>query len=469
MRSLINLIKGDKISQGLETDYRDNLPVNMTAVVKSIRGANGYMLSHYGLTQFATASGIDRGGIWNERLIDHYRVSGQKFVSVSTTGVVDELGAISGSKRASLAYSFNTQAIVADGKMWLYDGATLTEITDPELGDPIDIAWIDGYYVLTDGENIYHTDITDETSIDPIKFSTSEFSPDPTLAVDKTTDNQWIVFNRYSTEYFENVASANFAWRRISGKALKAGVVGTHCETELEGRFYILGGGKEESVSVHYISAGTYTSIATREVDKVIATYTEEELADAVLETRVQDKDSFILVRLPRDTLLFNSTVALKFGIEFAWTIVKTGFGNDPWRAANGVYDARLSEWIYGDILDGRLGILDKTVGSQYGNQVESILYTPLVNLESESVDEIELDIIPGHQIDTSKVTTALSTTYNGVTFGTEIWVLYGEKNKYDQRFIKYRLGYVRNFAGWKFRTITTERLAFGLCRLEHG
>ncbi len=467
MRSLLNLIKGDKI--GLETDYRDNLPVNMTAIDKPIRGANGYMLSHYGLTQFANAPGVDRGGIWNERLINHYRVSSNKFISVDTNGTVNELGNITGSKRASLAYSFNTQAIVADGKMWLYDGVTLTEIIDPDLGTPIDIAWIDGYYVLTDGENIYHTDITNESSIDPIKFSTAEFSPDPTLAVDKTTDNQWIVFGRYSVEYFENVASENFAWRRIPGKALKAGVVGTHCETELGGRFYILGGGKEESVSVHYISAGTYTSIATREVDKIIATYSEGELANAVLETRVQDKDKFILVRLPSDTLLFNATIATKFGVEFAWTIVKTGFNNDPWRAANGVYDARISQWVYGDILDGRLGFLDKNVGSQYGDQVESILYTPLVNLESESVDEIELDIIPGFQIDTDKVTTALSTTYNGVTFGTELWVLYGEPSRYDQRFIKYRLGYVSNFIGWKFRTITTERLAFGLCRIEHG
>jgi len=204
----LNLIKGDKIS--LETDYRDNLPVNMTAVDRKIRGANGYMISHYGLTLHGTGQGVDRGGVWNERLNTHFRVSSTSLIDVDEDGNTSVLGRITGNRQASLAYSFNTQAIVADGKMWLWDGSTLERILDSDLGNPIDIVWIDGYYCLTDGENIYHTDITDESSIDPLKFSTAEFSPDPTLAVDKTSNNQWIVFGRYSIEYFENVASDNF-------------------------------------------------------------------------------------------------------------------------------------------------------------------------------------------------------------------------------------------------------------------
>lgn len=467
MRTLLNLIRGDSI--GVETDYRDNLPVNMTAVAHAVRGAKGYMISHRGLTQLGTGSGRDRGGIWNERMSSHYRVSGGRLLDVAVDGATTELGTITGTKRVSLTYSFNTQAIVADGKMWLLDGTTLTQVTDPDLGNPIDITWIDGYYLLTDGENIYHTDINDETSIDPLKFSTAEFSPDPTLAVDKTSDNQWIVFGRYSIEYFENVASTNFAWRRIPGKALKAGVVGTHCETELEGTFYILGGGEEESPSVHQISAGRYTSIATREVDKVVATYTETELADAVLETRSEDKDRFILVRLPRDTLLFNATIAAVFGIEFAWTIVSTGLSGGPWRAANGVYDPRSSKWVYGDVTDNTIGELDDSTGAQYGERVESILYTPLANLESASIDEIELDTIPGHQAVREEVTAAVSLTYDGVTFGKEFWLRYGEQFEYNQRFIAYRLGYVRNFVGLKFRIAARERLAFSLCRIEYG
>ena len=144
---------------------------------------------------------------------------------------------------------------------------------------------------------LYHTGIIDESSIAGLTFATAEFSPDKTLAIDTTTDGQLIVFDRYSTSYFENVATSNFAFRYIQGKTLKCGVVGTHCETELNGTFFVLGGGKEEAPSVHAISSGTYSSIATREVDKIIATYTEDELADAVLETQGDESDLSVLVR----------------------------------------------------------------------------------------------------------------------------------------------------------------------------
>lgn len=466
-QTVLPLIKGDKTVSN--ADYRDALPVNFTVVERNILGAQGYLLSHPGLTSFATGLGSDRGGYWNERQITHFRVSGTDLIDVSATGSVTSLGTITGSSRASMVHSFNSQAIVADGRMWLFDGATLNEVTDSDLGDPIDITWIDGYYFLTDGEFLYHTDLTDESAIDPLKFATSEFSPDPTLAVDKTSDNQVIVFNRYTTEYFENRTTTNFAFRRIKNKAVKCGVVGTHCETELEGTFYIIGGGREESVSVHRIIAGTYSSIATREVDKILAEYTDDELAGAILETRVQDRDRFLVASLPRHTLLYNLSIAVKFGNMNAWTIVKSDItGELPWRGINGVNDPRVG-WVYGDRTDTNIGILDNTVATQYGNTIESLFFTPLVDLESASIDALEIDTIPGHQFNVGNVTCAISLTYNGLTYGKEWWALYGVQSKYSIRFIANRLGYVRDNIGFKVRCVSPERLAFVVAKITYG
>ncbi len=463
----IPLIKGEKI--GVETDYRDNLPVNMTAVIKKVRGANGYMLSHPGLESFGSGSGIDRGAEWNARQLEHFRVSGGKFISVSSNGGVTEIDDVSGSEQASLAYSFNTQAVVADGRMWLYNGTTFDEVIDVNLGNPIDITWIDNFYVMTDGENIYHTDINDETAISDSQFDTSQFSPDPTLAVDKTSDDQLIIFDRYTTVYMIQQFTEDFAFQWIKGKSIKVGIVGTHCETEMEGVFYILGGGPEESTSVHFITAGTYTPIATREVDIIIEEYAEDELSTAVLETRTEKKDKFIVVRLPRHTLLYNKTVAMKFGVEFAWTIIKTGLNDGPWRGANGVYDPRISKWIYGDIIDSRLGKLNGDIAPQYGEKQEYLLWSPLVNIEGASVDRLEVDTIPGHQVDSDETTVSVSLTYDGVTYGKEWYQLYGEQSEYNQRFILNRLGYVRNFFGYKLRSVTSEKLAFSMSNITYG
>ena len=224
MQSPINLLKGDKM--GAETDYRDYLPVNMSGVLKPLFGAQGYMLQQPGLTKFGQGLGIDRGGLWNERLAGHYRVSGQRLIEVDGSGASVDLGAIDGLDTVSLPYSFNTQGIVANNRFYLYDGATLTEVIDPDLGDPIDATWIDGYYFFTDGEFLYHTDIASESSIDPLKFATAEFSPDPTLAVAKTVDNKVMALGRYTIEYFVNQAAENFAFTRLGTRAIKAGVVG---------------------------------------------------------------------------------------------------------------------------------------------------------------------------------------------------------------------------------------------------
>lgn len=464
----IPLLKGDTVDNA---DYRDALLVNMVAVKRDIKGANGYIINHQGLTKLGEGEGVDRGGVWNERLLNHYRVSGSRLISVSESGQSTDLGLISGSDWASFAQSFNTQAIVADGNYYLYDQSNgLREITGDNVGNPIDVTWIDGYYFFTDGENLYHTDINDESAIDPLNFATSEFSPDPTLGVGKTQDNQVAAFNRYSTEWFINQAGENFAFRRISGKAVKAGIVGTHCKCEMEGQFFILGGRKEESPSIHALSPGRIQGIATREIDRIIAKYSENELLDVVLESRVERRDKFILVHLPNDTLLYNHTIAQSFGIEQAWTILKSGVNESPWRGIGGVFDPRMKgcgAWVYGDRTDSTIGFLDEDVSTVYGEKQEFLFFSPFVAIDGASIDKIEIHTIPGFTDEDATV--SFSRTENGMTYGLEYFQLYSAPLDYHQRYILRRLGYVRDFVGFKFRAVTSARMAFSGMDVEYG
>jgi hypothetical protein len=417
MPTALNLIKGDKM--GAETDYRDALPVNMTVVIRDMFGAKGYMLQEAGLTEHGTSLGIDRGGIWNERFQDHYRVSGTQMGSVTAGGAVTSLGSIHGADLVSLPYSFNTQGIVAGGRFWIYSPAGgLVEVTDVDLGNPIDCVWIDGYYFFTDGEYIYHSDISSESAIDPLKYATSEFSPDPTLGVGKTGDNKVIVFNRYTTEYFVNAATDNFAFQRVATRAVKIGIVGTHCKVEVADTWFIMGGRKEEAVGVHQLGVGSATKVSTREIDKIIGQYNETQLSTAKLESYQEDGYAHLIVHLPSHTLKFNYTVAQAFGPQFAWSIIKSDvLGDNPWRGINGVFDARIGQWVFGDKNGPLLGILDNTVGTQYGNIVEWLMYTPYAYIEDQSIDQLEIQTIPGFTT-TEDATVFLSLSYDGVTWG---------------------------------------------------
>ena len=464
--SPVTLIKGDKVS--LDTDYRDALPVNMHAVEKAILGAAGYMLVFPGLSLVATGSGTDRSAMYNERFGTHYRVSGTSLIQVHADDTVTNLGAISGSLQSAMAYSFNTQAVVSDGKMFLWDEVTLDEVTDIDLGNPIDIVWVDGYYFLTDGEYIYHTDIADESSIDPLKFATSEFSPDPTKGLSLTQDDKVMVWNRYTLEYFVNDASENFAFRRIETRAQKIGIVATHAKCESEGSWYITGGRKEEALGVHVVGVGSSKKMSTREIDKLLAQYTEPELSDMRMESVEEDNIHFIYVHLPNETLCLNVTVAKSQGLGDAWFILKTGLANDNYRGINGVFDAKRGKWVFGDKINSNIGLLDNTICTQYDEIAEWLLYTPLMDFDGQSIDEIEIETLPGNVVD-DDATVAFSMTYDGITYSTEWWNLYGEANNYNQRFYIRRLGDANDWVGFKFRGASKSRMAFALLKVTHG
>lgn len=466
----VTLIKGDKI--GVETDYRDALPVNMYAVEKKILGAQGYMIEYPGLAQLGTGSGINRGANYNERLNDQYRVSGNKLISVSSTGTTSILGTIPGSSQCRVEdlYSFNTQGIIADGKMFLYSPSSgFNEVTDSDLGNPIDGVWVDGYYFLTDGDFIYHTDLADETAIDPNKFSTAAFMPDPSLGLSITQDNKVMVWGRYTLEYFVNVSTANFAFQRVETRAQKIGIVATHAKCESGSSFYITGGRRREAVGVYSIGVGSAIKVSTREIDKILKQYTEPALADMRMESRTEDNTTFIKVHLPNETLCFNETVAKKFGLEYGWTILKSDVQGDlPYRGINGVLDARSSKWVYGDKRDSKIGIIDNNICTHYGNLAEWILYTPLLELETLSIDEIEIKTMPGHTT-AEDATLAISATVDGVTYGQEWWNDYGDPQEYRRRLIFRELGYVDHWIGFKFRGASSSRMAFGLMKVSYS
>lgn len=463
----ITLVKGDKISS--QTDYLDAIPENMYAVPKPMMGAAGFMLQHAGLTEYGTGSGPDRGGVWNERLQKHFRVSYTQFLVVNEDGSNERFGNIPGMEQVSMPYSFNTQAVIGGGAFWLYDPVNgFRQVLDPDIKTPIDGTWIDGYYFLTDGEYLYHTTIGNEDVFDPLAFATAEFSPDPTLGVGKTADDKVIVFNRYTTEFFSNVASTNFAFSRIPGRALKVGIVATHAKCELKQTWYFVGSSKESDLSVYALGVGSRQSISTRAIDRILGQYTEPQLVDMSMEAVEVDGMSFIYIHLPNETLLFNETVASTSGLENAWSILKRGTGSLPWRGINGVFDPRLGKWVFGDKVDLRLGILDPESVDQYGEMGEWVLYTPFMYLEGLSIDSLSIETMPGHS-PSDDATLFVSLTYDGVTYGHEVTALYGRPGDYNQRYIVNRLGYVRNWVGFKLRGASRAKMSFGRGVLDVG
>lgn len=452
----IPLIKGQRKSK---YDYRDNLPVNMTAIAAQTEGDDGYLLAHDGLTEFAQTGGVARGGVFNERFNRHFRVSGENLESVSADGTVTTIGFIGGSSTCSFANSFNTQAVLSDGKLFLYDNATLTQVADENLGMPIDLVQFKGIYVLTDGEYLYNTTIANEYVIaGGAEYASSEFAPDPIIGLIKTDSDQLIAFNRYSHEYFYfngNAPVGTSVLQTQAGRASRIGIVGTHCKTFLDGRVFILGGRKEEAPTIRVLDQGV---IATREIDKIIGQYTESQLATVAMESRVVDRDKFLIVHLPDYVLLYNLTIADQYGNSAAWSYVKTG-QDAPWRGKFGVFDPRIGKWVYGDKKENKLALLDDQTFAQYGEAQEALFYTPIIPAEGVSINSLEIDTLTGFA--PVNIEAALAVSYDSVGWGQEYWYTASHPYDYDSRYKLRMLGYVRNNISFRFRFVSTDKMGF--------
>lgn len=454
---MIPLIKGQRKSN---YDYRDNLTVNMTAVVSQVEGDTGYLLAHDGLTEFAETFGTARGGYFNERLNTQFRVSGTRLEKVNIDGTTSIIGDIGGTDICSFSESFNTQAVVSNGKLWLYDGFNLTPVVDSAFSIPIDIEWFNNIYVLTDGESLYHSEVGDDYAFGALAYTSSEFATDPIKGLLRTDSNEIIAFNRYSTEFFyfnANAPTGGSVLQRINGKASRVGIVGTHCKCFLDGNIFILGGRKDESPSVHIFAGSNVSTIATREIDKLISQYTEDELNDVFMESRTVDRDKFILVHLPNETLLYNHTVAQQVGTGSAWTILKTG-ENDTWRGKFGVFDPRISKWVYGDKQESKLAYLDSKTFAQYSEEQECIFYTPIIPAKRVSINSVEIDTVPGYTAEVE--TCALSISYDGVAWGQEYWTTISKPNNYNTNYIVRRLGFIPQSFSLRFRFISADKIA---------
>lgn len=468
----VDLLKGNKLA--VNTEYEDSLPVNMYAVPKKVLMANGYMTSYPGIGTFGQGYGPDRGAVFNDRFKLHFRLTGSQLCTVDSEGVCTIIGEILGSDQATLSgfYSFNTQGIIANNSFFLYDPiGGFREILDPDVGSPIDGIWVDGYYFMTDGEYLFHTEITDEGSVNPLSFSTAEFMPDGTLALGRTQDNKVIVFGRYSVEYFVNVGSENFAFQRLPDRSLKVGVISTHAKIEIDGTHYFVGSYYNQSPAVYILTIQGVIKVSNRRIDTILEKYTDADLTPIRVESRFDRDINFLIIHLPGETLCLNVSILSKLGKEIAWFILDSEDSQDStvmnYRAINGVFDPRINKWVYGDKYTSDLGLLDVLVASHYMENTPWRFATPLLGLSGFTVHEMELQSIPGFAIE-SNITIFIATTSDGSVYPYERLVSYGGPSDYGKRFITRVWGFVNDFIGFRFRGLSRSKVTFGLMTLEY-
>jgi hypothetical protein len=443
-------------------DFRTSYPKNLVPVPKQTGISAGYLRPADGVVEAGTGPGVGRGGInWNGVL---YRVMGTKLVSIAENNTVTEIGDVGGTDRVTFDYGFTYLAIASNNNLFLYNGTTLTQVTDPDLGVVLDVVWVDGYYMTTDGEFLVITDLADPFAVNPLKYGSSEADPDPINALLKLR-NEVYALNRNTIEVFDNVGTTGFPFQRIAGAQIQKGAVGTHACCVFMDNIAFMGGGRNEAPSIFMGANGSTQKIATREIEQILATYTETQLASAFLEERIDKAHQFLIIHLPNHTLVFDGASTQAMGQPIWFTLSSTLTGDSQWKAQSviWVYD----KWQVYNPTNTQFGYLDDTISSHWGVEIGWEFGTQIVYNESNGAifHQLELIALTGHVAADTSPTIWAQHSSDGETWSVEKPVRAGTLGQRAKRLVWLQQGYMNNWRIQRFRG--TSEAHISISRLE--
>lgn len=438
-------------------NFRTSYPKNMVPVPKATGISEGYLRPGEGIIELGTGPGVNRGGInWNGTI---YRVMGTKLVSITADSTVTEIGDVGTGGRVTFDYGFTYLAIASGGRLYLYDGTTLTQVTDPDLGTVLDVVWVDGYYMTTDGEFLVITDLDDPFSVNPLKYGSAEADPDPIEGLLKLR-NEIYALNRYTIEVFDNAGTTGFPFVRIPGAQIQKGCVGTHACCVFMDNIAFLGGGRNEAPGIYLGANGNAQKISTREIEEILQTYTEEELSLAFLEERVNQAHMHLIVHLPRHTLVFDGAATQALSVPVWFTLSSTLVGDGIWNACTCIW--AYDRWNVCHPNTNQFGYLTDIVSTHWGETIGWEFGTLIVYNQGQGAIFHDLELVSLTGSTAFGVDPTIWTQYSvdGVTWSVEKPIRAGKTGERNKRLMWLQQGHMRNMRMQRFRGTSDAHVA---------
>lgn len=438
-------------------------PKNLLPIVVNSGISEGYLRQPYGIAEFSSGPGVDRGGIvWKGEC---YRVMGSTLIKISDSGVISELGDVGNNLLdVKMAYSFDRLAIVSDEKLWYWDGS-LQQVIDGDLGRVIDVVWVDGYFVLTDGVSLIVTDLNDPFQINPLKYGSSEIDPDNVIGLLKLR-NELYAFNRNTIEVFTNVGGTLFPFQRVSGAQFYKGACSRFGMCVVNDKILFVGSGYNETIGIYIGANASLVKISDDGIDKLLATYTEQELSEIKTETILDTDNLFVYIHLKDRTLVYNYSTSEITNIPI-WSYLSSGsIGFSQYRARNIVYV--YNKFLVGDTQSNNIGVFTKSTRTHFGNVTDFEFSTKIVYNESNGVIFNKLELVSllsrdDYPANNEYISTSYS--YDGIIWSNPSRIKIAFNNSNTWRAAWFKQGAMKKYRIQKFTGYNTYTISF--VRLE--
>src|SRR5436190_4978017 len=452
---LFSGIVGDEAAE-----FRRSYPLNLEPLAVDNKISSGQLRATAGAIPLVTGPGTDRGGVyWNDML---YRVMGTRLVKLRRSGAIDDLGDVGGSGPVTYAIGPDRLAIRSDDKLYYWDDAALTQMTDEDLGPCHDVIWIDGYFTSTDGTHVVVTELNNPLEIQPLKYGAAEEDPDPITGLLKFR-NESYVLGRYSIQVFRNIGGSGFPFQTLRGATIPVGCVGNMAKCLYADSFAFVGSARNEAIGIFIAGAGSASHISTRAIDDELAKV--EDPSSIVLEARSSRNEDRLFVHLPGKTLVF-CAIASKVLEQAIWYEAQSGVGK-PYRLRSAV--EAYGKTVVGDTETAQLGQLTDTVCTHFGESAQWRFDVGLLYNESRGgiIHAIELVGLHGRAPTGVNGSAWLSMTRDGETFTSERAIPMGASGQHRQRLQWRPRTSFRNFIGLRFRGFSEAMPGFAACEAK--
>ena len=238
-------------------------------LVDNVSAKSKFVLHSFpGMKLFGSSSGTDRGMF--EHLGTVYRVLTTTLYSVDSSGTHTSLGTIAGTARC-IFDGIGSSVVIANGSgtVYVWNGATLTTVTDVDLESPLCVTHINNQIIYDgNGGRFATSDVGNAASINSLNYATAESNADDLIRPYTFQQSVYMMGDK-TIEPWYNSGVGNPPFDRVEGGIIPVGLLARYSVANNDKFMYFLG----DDSGIYQVVSSNLAKVSTIAVDRTIAGY----------------------------------------------------------------------------------------------------------------------------------------------------------------------------------------------------
>ncbi len=394
------------------------------------------VIPSYGITPWATVGSDATVGTRGGTVVNGvpYCVVGPSLARINADETATALGTIPADDLVSMAGDGTNIAVASNNNLYLYNGSTVSPVSDPDFPGAVWVGFLDGYFPVIEPNSgrlwINETPYV-PTNWNALDFVTAEGAPDD-LVWGVISQRELYGFGRDTTEVFYNSGDPDSPLRRTDSGFIELGIASAGAAAKTDNGIFVFA----NDLMAYRLSGYEPTRVSSHAMEKAV-----EDYADKTCTVFPFTEGGHKMVAFQFAT----ATWVLDLSTQLWHERRSTGY--DRWRPQIAL--SAYNRTLVGDFASNRIGVLDGSVFDEWDEPLRSSCTAPSVADENRYLFHSSLEL----QFETGVGTLSTPDPQvmldwsddGGRTWSSEHWRSLGAMGAFKTRAIWRRLGRSRD------------------------